>query len=141
MNTLKIFVSGTMVDLRPERDAVARAIASLRLEAVRAETEFSEDSPSRDKILTMARECDMYPGLYNQTRYGWTIPQDGISATELEFNEAQRLHKPTLIFVKQLSKDWTPKTKWSKSSAKGNRPLSTASSILTTADSARPSRP
>jgi len=109
MNTLKIFVSGTMVDLRPERDAVARAIASLRLEAVRAETEFSEDTSSRDKILTMARECDIYLGLYNQTRYGWTIPQDGISATELEFNEAQRLRKPTLVFVKPLPKDWTPK--------------------------------
>ena len=68
MNTLKIFVSGTMVDLRPERDAVARAIASLRLEAVRAETEFSEDRSSRDKILTMARECDIYLGLYNQIR-------------------------------------------------------------------------
>jgi tetratricopeptide (TPR) repeat protein len=108
MNTLKIFVSGTMVDLRPERDAVARAIASLRLEAMRAETEFSEDSSSRDKILTMARECDIYLGLYNQTRYGWVIPQDGISVTELEFNEAQRLHKPALIFVKQLPKDWTP---------------------------------
>src|SRR5262245_52395777 len=107
MTPLTIFVSGTMDDMKPEREAVARAIASLRLSAVRAETEFSEDRPSRDKIVHMARECDIYLGLYNQTRYGWTIPADGISVTELEFNEAQRLHKQTLIFVKALPKDWS----------------------------------
>ncbi len=106
--TLKILVSGTMVDLKPERDAVARAIESLHLDAVRAETEFSEDRPSRDKIVEMAHECEIYLGLYSQTRYGWTIPQDGISVTELEFNEAQRLLKPTLIFVKVLPRVWAP---------------------------------
>ena len=102
MRTLHIFVSGTIDDMHPERQAVARAIKSLRLDAVRAETEYSADRSSRQKCLDMASWCDIYLGVHNQTRYGWTIPGDGISVTELEFNEAQRLKKPSLIFVKKL---------------------------------------
>jgi hypothetical protein len=57
----------------------------------------------------MARECDIYLGVYNQTRYGWTIPADGISVTEMEFNEAQARNKPTLILVGKIPPDWKPK--------------------------------
>jgi hypothetical protein len=115
--TLRIFVSGTMEDMKPEREAVARAIASLRLSPVRAETEFSEDQASREKVLSMVRECDIFLGLYNQTRYGWVIPSDGISVTELEFDEAQASHKPTLIFIKRLPQGWQPQDE----SGKGQR--------------------
>lgn len=109
MHTLNIFISGTIEDQRGERAAVADAIASLRLYPTRAETQYSSERCSRDECLRMVRECDVYLGVYNPTRYGWVIPSDGISVTELEFNEAQRLKKPTLIFVAKLPKDWTPK--------------------------------
>ncbi|MEW5718250.1 MAG: tetratricopeptide repeat protein [Chloroflexota bacterium] len=109
-STLNIFVSGTIDDQRAERNTVGAAIESLRLDATRAETQYASERSSREECLRMVRECcDVYLGVYTQTRYGWTIPSDGISVTELEFNEAQRLKKPTLIFVQKLPKDWTPK--------------------------------
>jgi hypothetical protein len=108
MSTLNIFVSGTIEDQRAERNTVGAAIESLRLDATRAETQYSSERSSRDECLKMARECDVYLGVYTQTRYGWIIPDDNISVTELEFNEALRLNKPTLIFVQKLPKDWTP---------------------------------
>ena len=108
MNKLSIFVSGTIEDMRVERNTVGAAIESLRLDAVRAETQYSSERSSREECLKMARECDVYLGIYNPRRYGWTIPGDAISVTEMEFDEAQRHNKATLIFVHKLPKDWTP---------------------------------
>lgn len=96
MRTLNIFVSGTIEDQRAERVTVADAIASLRLDATRAETRYSSERCARDECLRMVRECNVYLGVYSATRYGWIIPSDNISVTELEFNEAQRLQKPIL---------------------------------------------
>jgi len=93
MSTLHIFVSGTIDDQRAERNTVGAAIESLRLDATRAETEYSSERSSREECLNMARDCDVYLGVYTHTRYGWTIPSDGISVTEMEFDEAQRFEK------------------------------------------------
>ncbi len=100
-HALKVFVSGTQDDLQPEREAVDTAIKGLRLLPVRAETMGSQSRPSRDAILKAVAECDIYLGVYGG-RYGWLVPDAGVSATELEYNEAQRLGKPTLIFVKAV---------------------------------------
>ncbi len=88
MSTLNIFVSGTIDDQRAERSTVGAAVESLRLDATRAETQYSSERSSREECLRMARECDVYLGVYTQTRYGWSILADGISVTEMEFNEA-----------------------------------------------------
>jgi hypothetical protein len=110
MSQLNIFVSGTIDDMLAERNAIGTAIESLRLDAVRAETQYSSERSSREECLRMARECDVYLGVYNPARYGWTIPGDGISVTEMEFNAAQSWKKPTLIFVKKCPRDqWDAK--------------------------------
>ena len=88
MHTLKIFISSTIEDMHPERVAVLHTIQSLRLDPNCLETEYSDVSSSREKILDMVSHCDIYIGLYNHTRYGWEIPSDHISPTELEFNQA-----------------------------------------------------
>mgnify|MGYP000030778101 CR=1 FL=1 len=108
MKTLNIFVSGTIQDQRAERAAVEDAIHSLHLDATRAETQYSSERSPRAECLKMVRECDVYLGVYTQTRYGWIIPEDNISVTELEFNEALRLNKPILVFVQKLPEGWTP---------------------------------
>ncbi|TEU16064.1 MAG: DUF4062 domain-containing protein, partial [Anaerolineales bacterium] len=99
MDTLKVFISGTMRDLKRERDIVAEAVAGLRYQAVRAETLGAVDRSSREACLDMARQCDIYVGLYGD-RYGWVPDGDTLPVTEQEYNEARRLDKPMLIYVK-----------------------------------------
>jgi tetratricopeptide (TPR) repeat protein len=121
VRTLNIFVSGTIEDQRAERAAVEDAVRSLRLDATRAETQYSSERCPRDECLKMVRECDVYLGVYTQTRYGWIIPGDNISVTELEFNEALRLNKPILIFVQKLPEGWTPQNDDEKQQRKRQR--------------------
>jgi hypothetical protein len=101
MDVLKVFISGTQKDLTPERQAVERAIHSIKWEALRAETYGSQPMPSRAACQEMVERSDIYLGLYGG-RYGWVIPGDDLSVTEFEFNEARRLGKPMLVYVKEV---------------------------------------
>ena len=101
MDRLKIFISSTMKDLQAERQAVKQAIADLRLEAVRAETLGSQPVSSRQACLEMARQCDIYLGIYG-ARYGWVPPGDQVSVTEMEFQEARKRGKDILVYVKDV---------------------------------------
>ncbi len=103
MDRLKIFISSTMTDLQAERQAVEQAIAELRLEAVRAETLGSQPVSSRRACLEMARQCDIYLGIYG-ARYGWVPPGDQVSVTEMEFQEARKQGKDILVYVKDVPK-------------------------------------
>jgi hypothetical protein len=100
VDRLKIFISSTMKDLQPERDAVEKAISTFRFETVRAETIGAQPLSSREACLEMARECDIYIGIYGG-RYGWIPPGDQFSVTEMEFREARRQGKDILIYVKE----------------------------------------
>ena len=100
MHTLNIFVSGTQIDLKRERDAVEQAIKRLPyLDVIRAETRSASDRTPRAEVLEMVKECDIYVGVYGY-RYGHIPEGDSISVTEFEFEEAKRLHKPILAYVK-----------------------------------------
>lgn len=101
MNRLKIFISSTMTDLQAERQAVEQAIAELRLEAVRAETIGSQPVSSRQACLEMARQCDIYLGIYG-ARYGWVPPGDQVSVTKMELQEAREQGKDILVYVKDV---------------------------------------
>jgi len=101
MDRLKIFISSTMTDLQAERQAVEQAIADLRLEAVRAETLGSQPMSSRQACLEMARQCDIYLGIYG-ARYGWVPPGDQVSVTEMEFQEARKRGKDILVYIKEV---------------------------------------
>jgi len=96
---VRVFLSGTQDDLQPERDAVEAAVAGRGFQAIRAETMPAQAWPSREAILKAVSYSDIYVGVYGR-RYGWIVPDRGISATELEFEEAQQLGKPTLVYVK-----------------------------------------
>lgn len=101
MDRLKIFISSTMTNLQAERQAVEQAIAELRLEAVRAETLGSQPVSSRQACLEMARQCDIYLGIYG-ARYGWVPPGDHVSVTEMEFQEARKQGRDILVYVKDV---------------------------------------
>ena len=94
-----VFISSTMRDLQPEREAVARALESIDLKAVRGETVGSQSASPYEVSLTMDRECDIYLGIYGG-RYGNIVPGEGRSITEIEYHTARKLKKPILIYRK-----------------------------------------
>jgi hypothetical protein len=96
---IRVFVSSTMKDLQAERQVVERALQSLNLETVRAETIGSQSASPYEVSLTMAQECDLYLGIYGG-RYGSIVPGDGRSITEIEYHTARQLNKPILIYRK-----------------------------------------
>ncbi len=73
------------------------------------------ESPA-EAIVKEVREADVYLGIFG-VRYGFVDSQTGISMTELEFNEAERLAKPKLLYV--LHGD--AEIKWSNLEAEPNK--------------------
>jgi CRISPR-associated Csx14 family protein len=100
---LRIFISSTTQDLQSERDAVEQAIAGLHLEAVRSETVGSQSISPREACRIMAQQCDIYLGILGG-RYGFTL-NEGISATEFEFNTTREAGKPILLYRKEVPED------------------------------------
>ena len=100
LQRLRIFISSTTKDLQPERDAVERAIAGLRLEAVRSEKVGSQSATPREICALMAQKCDIYLGILGG-RYGHVL-REGISATEFEFKTAREAGKPILLYRKRV---------------------------------------
>lgn len=94
---VRVFISSTMKDQQPERDAVARAIESIDLEAVRAEMIGSQSASPLEASRMMAQNCDIYLGIYGG-RHGTAVPGDGRSVTAIEYDEARQANKPILIY-------------------------------------------
>jgi HEAT repeat protein len=102
MNVLKVFISGTQLDMQPERDAASSAVDRIALAVgIRAETALSQPHSPLAWITDQLQTCDIYVGIYSH-RYGWILPQLNLSATEFEFNLAHQLGKPILIWIREL---------------------------------------
>lgn len=100
MSDLTVMISSTQIDLQPERDEVERAIRSLHLQALRAETLGSRSGPSRQVCLDMARDCDLYVLILGE-RYGWVDAQTDKSVTELEFEQARRSDETKILIYRK----------------------------------------
>jgi hypothetical protein len=95
---IPIFVGSTFVDLQSYRRAVRDALAQLEA-IVRGMEHFgSKPGSPGDECLRVVRSCEVYIGIFGM-RYG-SIP-DGYdrSMTHLEYDEAQRLELPSLIYI------------------------------------------
>src|SRR5450759_2068226 len=101
---LGVMISSTFSDLEQHRAALIKAIKGQGLTDVAMENDSAK--PAIDVIdssLRMVRDASAYIGLISR-RYGQTPPcqhrnPHQISITELEFNEAQRLGRPILLFI------------------------------------------
>src|SRR5882724_3034884 len=96
--TVPVFVSSTFADLQPYRAAVRDALH--RLEAVVRGMEYfgALSETPKDECLRIVRSCQYYLGVVGM-RYGSLDPETGKSFTHLEYEEAQRLRLPTLIYL------------------------------------------
>lgn len=106
---MKIFISSVQKEFAAERKALAAYLTSDPLLRRFFETFLFEcDIPASDRrpdevYLDEVRSCDLYLGLFGND-YG-RENKKGLSPTHLEFNEATRLGKTRLIFVKDATDD------------------------------------
>jgi hypothetical protein len=99
-----VMVSSTFTDLAHHRNALVKAIDAYDLKAVVMENDSAKpEGDVLDSSLEMVRKAAAYVGVISH-KYG-QVPDDadrnpeGLSLTELEFNEAVRLARPVLLFI------------------------------------------
>src|SRR6266581_1065577 len=93
---VRVFISSTLDELAPERQAAREAIAQLRLTPVYFEA-GARPYPPRELYRAYLAQSDIFIGLYWQ-RYGWVAPGMHISGLEDEYQLAGS--KPKLIYLK-----------------------------------------
>lgn len=99
----QVMVSSTFTDLQEHRSALIDAIHSHKLHANVMENDSARLVDVIDSSLNMVRDSAAYIGIIS-LKYG-QVPEcprrnpDKLSITELEFNEAQRLKHPILLFI------------------------------------------
>ena len=99
-----IMVSSTFTDLKDHRVALIKAIKGQGLTDVAMENDSAKpDVDVIDSSLRMVQDASAYIGVISR-KYGQTpaCPNRNpgkLSITELEFNEAQRLERPILLFI------------------------------------------
>jgi predicted ATPase len=102
---LRVFVSSTLGELAPERQAVSRAISALRLTPVLFEL-GARPHPPRDLYQAYLAQSDVFIGLYWQS-YGQLVPGLQVSGLEEEFGLSGAL--PRLLYVKAPAPDREPR--------------------------------
>ncbi|HUV97959.1 MAG TPA: DUF4062 domain-containing protein [Candidatus Paceibacterota bacterium] len=104
---IKVFISSTLKDFEEERKAVKDAIDELNptmdlygiaLIAIDLKT-GARPNPSKDECLETVAKSHVLIGLLG-LRYGQIEPDTGKSITELEYDKAQELDLPTLMYVR-----------------------------------------
>src|SRR5947208_592669 len=99
-----VMLSSTFTDLEQHRAALIKAIKGQGLTDVAMENDSAKaDVDVIDSSLRMVRDASAYIGVISR-KYGQTplCPDRNphqLSITELEFNEAQRLDRPVLLFI------------------------------------------
>lgn len=94
----QIFVSSTFKDLEQERQEVLAAVVESGNMPVGMEYFPSTSATPFDYIKTMLEKVDYYI-LILAGKYGSIEQESGLSYTELEFDYAQRLGIPTMVFL------------------------------------------
>jgi predicted ATPase len=102
---LRVFVSSTLGELYEERQAVARAISTLRLTPVMFEL-GARPHPPRELYRAYLEQSDIFIGLYWQ-RYGLVSPGMEISGLAEEFDLSRAL--PRLLYVKAPAPEREPR--------------------------------
>jgi predicted ATPase len=102
---IRVFVSSTLRELEPEREAARAAIESLRLAPVMFEL-GARPHPPRSLYRAYLAQSDIFVGLYWQS-YGWVAPDEQVSGLEDEYRLSGRM--PHLIYIKHPAPDRDPR--------------------------------
>jgi hypothetical protein len=111
MPITRIYISSTYEDLKPYRSAVASYLRKLNKQVICMEDYVASDTRPLAKCVQDVDRSDAYVGIVAH-RYGY-IPEkdnpDSLSITELEYRQALKSDKPTLIFLLSDDAPWLPK--------------------------------
>ncbi|MFF1634199.1 ATP-binding protein [Leifsonia sp. NPDC058248] len=102
---LRIFVSSTLQELAPERQATRTAIERLHLAPVMFEL-GARPHPPRELYRAYLEQSDVFLGLYWE-RYGWTAPDEEVSGLEDEYNLCPA-QLPRLLYIKSPAENREP---------------------------------
>src|SRR5215470_10567444 len=101
---VRVFISSTLDELAPERQAAREAITQLHLTPVFFEA-GARPYPPRELYRAYLAQSDIFIGLYWQ-RYGWVAPDMTISGLEDEYQLSG--DKPRLIYFKTPAPEREP---------------------------------
>jgi hypothetical protein len=101
---LRVFVSSTLRELAEERNAVRRAIISLRLAPVMFEA-GARPHPAQELYQSYLSQSQVFIAIYWES-YGWVAPGAQISGLEDEYNLSSNL--PKLIYIKNPAPNREP---------------------------------
>ncbi|GAA3203748.1 ATP-binding protein [Microbacterium terregens] len=101
---IRVFLSSTLRELEPEREAARAAIESLHLAPVMFEL-GARPHPPRSLYRAYLAQSDIFVGLYWQS-YGWTADDEQVSGLEDEYLLSGDL--PHLIYIKSPAPDREP---------------------------------
>jgi hypothetical protein len=96
----KVYVSSTIIDLKPERHAVLDWLRLARHQAV--DSYLPDSTTVRDSCQDDVTACDLYVLIVGH-RYGFQPPQDnpeGLSITQLEFRRAGQCGLPRVALLR-----------------------------------------
>jgi predicted ATPase len=102
---LHVFVSSTLRELAPERQAVRDAVTRLRLVPVMFEL-GARPHPPREVYRAYLAQSQVFVGVYWQS-YGWIAPGEQVSGLEDEYLMAASL--PRLLYVKSPAPEREPR--------------------------------
>ncbi len=104
---LRVFISSTLQELGPERNAVRDAVTKLRLTPVMFELGARPHAP-RNLYRAYLEQSHIFIGVYWQS-YGWVAPGMDISGLEDEYLSAGA--RPRLIYIKEPAPHREPELK------------------------------
>lgn len=100
-----VFISSTFIDLKQERQEVARALKNRGVEPNALDVQSASSQTPRKKILDGIKESDFIILIIGD-RYGSIIPEmtgsSSISITHWEYIEALKRGKPIIAFLKDI---------------------------------------
>ncbi len=95
---MRIFISGTKSDIKPERDAVIRLFSYLKLSFEVMEFFTSSETEPIETCLEKVRACSIFILIIAHS-YGTIEETSGLSFTEREYDEAYEKGKSCLVFM------------------------------------------
>jgi predicted ATPase/class 3 adenylate cyclase len=101
---VRVFISSTLGELAPERDAVEAAVRTLRMTPVRFEVGARAHRPD-DVYRSYLDQSDVFVGIYWES-YGWVAPGATVSGIEDELERSRE--RPQLIYVKEPAPNRDP---------------------------------
>ena len=93
-----LFISSTFADLERHRSLVRDAVAKLEFGSKAMELFGALPDTPKEECLRLVRSAQAFVGIFGM-RYGHVDLETGKSLTQLEYEEAQAMRLPTLIYL------------------------------------------